>query len=689
MPAQAAAAACTLARIAEWTAKGESDHFIIDGTINGRKVGILLDTGARTTLIHRAAAVKLGLQRRSEPGLRAFGIGGETTVESVDIDEFRIGGAARRNFRMLVAGERDLGERFSVVLGDDFLQHVDIEFDLPNKVVRLFSARDCEGAWLAYWAKAGAGVVALESGQGIRFQVRVNDHPLAAMLDSGASTSVLSWPAAMRAGVQPDDPKIVPAGCAVGFGRRVAEVSVAPFESFAIGDELVRHPRLRVAAVWKDVAFAETGSRVPRVPDNLPEMLLGADFLRSHRVFVARSQAKLYFTHAGGLVFPAVPSVACGVGQQAKGPDPSLAGLDAAVARDPGDARARVARAEALLRKKEFDRALADLDAAIGIDPRNAAALMRRASIHAEKRDFDRAIADLDEAIARGARTALVHLDRGRAWREKGDTARALADFERAIELDPRGYRGHAERAAIRLAQGQLDLAIADYDAAVARGANGSWVYTNRGGAWQRRGDAGKALADYGRAIALDSRDVFAYLSRASLWLDRQEFDKAVADCDAALAIEPAMKDALEMRAMTLFYQGRFGAAQDAFDQLMRVAPAASTAIWRFVAGARGGNDALAQLRAFAEGGTGAWPAPIVAFHLGRLDRDGLLAAARHAEVSVARERACEANFHVAQRLLIAGDPAAAVPYLKLAAGACPTDLVELRGAAADLRRIP
>jgi hypothetical protein len=40
-------------------------------------------------------------------------------------------------------------------------------------------------------------------------------------------------------------------------------------------------------------------------------MLLGADFLRSHRVLVAHSQRKIYFTYTGGPVFqlnrPAAP----------------------------------------------------------------------------------------------------------------------------------------------------------------------------------------------------------------------------------------------------------------------------------------------------------------------------------------------------------------------------------------------
>jgi len=34
-------------------------------------------------------------------------------------------------------------------------------------------------------------------------------------------------------------------------------------------------------------------------------VILGTDFLRAHRVMVARSQRKVYFTYSGGPVFPA------------------------------------------------------------------------------------------------------------------------------------------------------------------------------------------------------------------------------------------------------------------------------------------------------------------------------------------------------------------------------------------------
>ena len=44
---------------------------------------------------------------------------------------------------------------------------------------------------------------------------------------------------------------------------------------------------------------------------NVPRMVLGVDFLRAHRVYVARSQRKLYFTYTGGTVFPVDATKGC------------------------------------------------------------------------------------------------------------------------------------------------------------------------------------------------------------------------------------------------------------------------------------------------------------------------------------------------------------------------------------------
>ncbi len=60
-------------------------------------------------------------------------------------------------------GEHDLDRPYAFLLGYDFFDQVDVEFDLANNAVRMFQPRDCDGVSLAYWAKGGAGEVKLEA----------------------------------------------------------------------------------------------------------------------------------------------------------------------------------------------------------------------------------------------------------------------------------------------------------------------------------------------------------------------------------------------------------------------------------------------------------------------------------------------------------------------------------------------
>jgi hypothetical protein len=86
---------------------------------------------------------------------------------------------------------------------------------------------------------------------------------------------------------------------------------IATFESLAIGNEVIRNPKILIADLWRNTTYTDTGSRLPNQYAGLPPMLLGADFLRAHRVLVSRSQRKVYFTYAGGTVFPGQPSRGC------------------------------------------------------------------------------------------------------------------------------------------------------------------------------------------------------------------------------------------------------------------------------------------------------------------------------------------------------------------------------------------
>lgn len=304
---------CTLARIAEWPVRPGLGHVVVDGAINGHKVGVVLDTGAATSALVRAAVVRLDLGSRQSRA-RGMGIGGETGVDTVVVDELAIAGTVvRRNWRMLAVGEHPLGDDIAVILGEDFFRQVDLEFDLRNGVVRLFQPQSCEGRSLAYWTSSGAFEADLDvdatSTPRPEVRVDVNGRQFIALLDSGASRSVLTRSAAQSLGVTQDSAGVLPAGCFRGFGAKAIELWVGSFDSFRIGNELIRGPRLHFADLWQHSTFKDTG-RAPRRTMQA-DMLLGADFMRAHRMLVSHSQRKIYFEHVGGTVFPEGPPRPC------------------------------------------------------------------------------------------------------------------------------------------------------------------------------------------------------------------------------------------------------------------------------------------------------------------------------------------------------------------------------------------
>jgi len=301
LAAGAAQAECKLMRIQEWNVRLERNLPVIDGQINGQKIAILIDSGSERSFMTRSAAARLMLARYDASAKGLYAIPADRPVEAVQVDELKIGAATRKNWSVRLAAAQDFGSDIALVLGEDFLSATDVEFDLPNRAIRLFEPRDCQAASLAYWAKGDAGEAALESGSRTLFTVAVNDKPLHATFDTGTTVSALTMPAAARLGVTPQSPGVAAGGCSVGVGRKPVDYWSAPFESFVIGNENIRSPQLRFGDVFKNA---------PPMTD-LPQMVLGMDFLRTHRVYVARTQKKVYFTYSGGTVFPADAAKDC------------------------------------------------------------------------------------------------------------------------------------------------------------------------------------------------------------------------------------------------------------------------------------------------------------------------------------------------------------------------------------------
>lgn len=299
-PDAAAQSRCKFVRVVEWPVRLERGQIVFDGAINGKKVGIVIDTGTAASMILRSSAERLDLPRHEFRGGGVMLGLGERRVETAVVDEFKLGDATTTSITFYVAGEREFAEGEDVLLGQDFLRRFDVEFDLANRAVRLFAPKDCERASLAYWTKETAGEVELDPlvswPHRITFDVSINGRKTTAQLDSGASVSFLSREDAAAAGIGPDTPGVVRAGWVTRMRSASTPLWTATFRSFAIGNETIENPKIQF------------GEFLERYINGAQPMLLGVDFLRAHRTLVSHSQQRMYFTYIGGPVFaPSTP----------------------------------------------------------------------------------------------------------------------------------------------------------------------------------------------------------------------------------------------------------------------------------------------------------------------------------------------------------------------------------------------
>jgi lipoprotein NlpI/predicted aspartyl protease len=510
---------CKLHQIVEWPVEFRGGLPVVEGAINGSRVGVLLDTGAFASLLTKTAAEKLGLYARSTQEMLR-GVGGESRMLVAWIDELRVGGAIRKGIRVRVGGERPLpGVDF--ILGNDFFKELDVEFDYAKGVVRLFQPLNCKDVHLAYW-DSNALQLPVEQENGMVVQVKVNGRSAYALLDSGASSSVVDLSLAAKVGITPETPGVVPSSCSHGIGTDSVRSWVARFDSVQVAQQTIRDPRLRIGDYLGERAYR---ANVPH------EMLLGTDFLRAHRVLVSGSQRKVYFSYIGGLIFPATPALGCDERVRGKSAVEALAAYDQAIAKNSSDREALLHRAALRASQDDANGALSDLDAVIRAEPGNAAALSMRSQVRATLKNYEGALADTAAAIANGMRTAQMYVIRAMLRRAQGDHARAIDEYDEALKLDPRHQGALRGRGRHLFYAGRFEAAESDFAILLAARPNSYdsiWLSLSR----TRRGLDGNTALEEGMARLKEGEWPVPILRYLLGRLSREDLIAAMASTD-------------------------------------------------------------------------------------------------------------------------------------------------------------
>ncbi len=293
---------CVLRQVGELDVPLGEGVGTVEAAINGQPVRMIVDSGSFATSLFRSTPEKLGIPVKLIDGAVVYGIGGSQQMGEAGIKEFKVGPMVARGINLAVidgAHGADVGG----VLGIQFLRQMDIEFDYPDGKLRFFKPEGCLGDQVVYWGKAYsvADIRSNDAEGTVQVDVKLAGQSTLALMDSGFSESVVTPVLAKR--LSSGGASTTELGQYQGIGRAKLDASVATFDSFSFGDETIHNAKLGVADLWHNDREVKLGSRIARSAVDEPEIILGADFLRSHRVYISKSQNKVYVSYSGGPVF--------------------------------------------------------------------------------------------------------------------------------------------------------------------------------------------------------------------------------------------------------------------------------------------------------------------------------------------------------------------------------------------------
>lgn len=552
----AAAAQCKIGVFADLPVTMDGLRASVPVKINGRDTRFWLDSGAFFSIMSDAKATELGLKVEPAPeGFYIVGIGGAASAGITTVRSFGIVGTTIPNIEFLVGGS-DAGNG---LIGRNLLGIADTEFDLAHGSVKLLKASGCDGP-LAYWAGTNPYfAVPLHEGMSFhdrmfKLPVSINGVQFEAEIDTGAPTSLISRHAAERARIDLAGPAVVPEERIGGIGRHFKGGWVVPVASVAVGDEQILNTHLTVIDGNIDAG------------EGAPDMLLGADFVLAHRIYVSHGQQRIYFTYSGGKPFVTWTS-------PKPGSQPA-----AAVPLPPGTQRVEAVGGS-------------------GEGPKSADEFARRGNARIAQHAFDGGIADLTRAIALAPKNAAYFRDRAKAYDQNDQPTLARADLSRALEIDPNDAEALQARGFIELRDGDRDHALADAEAAARLVAPTSLDAQSLAYLFTSLHQPTRAVGLYDGVIAAHRDDSeLGELLNGRCWvraLGNLELDKAEQDCNRAIKRDGLQADYLDSRALVEFRQGRYTAAVSDYDAALKLKPKMAWSLYmRGVAKIAAGNAA-------------------------------------------------------------------------------------------------
>jgi predicted aspartyl protease len=301
LPQAALAADCSLAKVADLQVTvTPSNQILVDGSIKGQPAKFLVDTGSNGTVFDGVVFSRFGISSAGDQA-RVTDITGESGAVYRTVPELKFGNFVGDNLHWFISEKHFLPEGVYALLGNDFLSSFDLDIDLARNTIGLFQHNTCSSEPV-YWAQSFSEADLTIRNKAVLVAVELNGTPAQADFDTGQPRTLISTRLTGRIGFDETAPGMTRVGVVSGIDGHTTDVYTYRFAELHVGDEVIKNPLLRVEKSVTHIDWRK-GHGAQAAYDFGPEAFLGVDFFKTHHIYLAPKDRKMYFTYNGGGIF--------------------------------------------------------------------------------------------------------------------------------------------------------------------------------------------------------------------------------------------------------------------------------------------------------------------------------------------------------------------------------------------------
>lgn len=258
-------------------------RWAVDVLIDGKPARMMLDSGANSLTISTEAAARLGLRQRGDMRASTTGIGGTVYRRVFEADTVSIGAQTRAIPTLLTetTEAQRAGRGFDGILGMNVFDRNDVEIDFPARTLTLYRARFCPQGrppWqFAFLSFPRTGTAIQRSDNRPVIAVRLDGRPAHALVDTGATTTVVNHTLAVAAGAPAEPPPDARRGTMGTMSEATLPMWLHRFGVLEIGPARIADPQLWVLDMGQT-----------------PDMILGLSHIGRMRLWISNGSDMVY-----------------------------------------------------------------------------------------------------------------------------------------------------------------------------------------------------------------------------------------------------------------------------------------------------------------------------------------------------------------------------------------------------------